>query len=204
MDILKEQKSDSKFFKANSGYIFSPKKGLIDLNCKYSTNKNPYIQTQKEVFKLIKKYRKYKLNLFNLVFMQIESPLRPNDFFIKKICLAAKNKKKIEVGNINTFRDYSWITEVVKLILILSNLKGRDFIISAGKKLSGKEILKTAYYLNKLDYKKYFLINKKYFRKQENKLLISDSKNSSLFKKEYNFKFNIVEKKLIKKMYKSL
>ena len=204
LEILKKEKSDTKFFKANSGYIFSPKKGLINLDCKYSTSKNPYIQTQKEVFKLIKKYRKYKLNLFNLVFMQIESPLRPNDFFIKKICLAAKNKKRVEVGNINTFRDYSWITEVVRVILKISNLKSKDFIISAGKKLSGREILKTAYNLNKLDYKKYFSINKKYFRKKENKLLIGDSKNSLLLKKKFNFKFNIVEKKLIRKMYKSL
>ena len=138
LEILKKEKSDAKFFKANSGYIFSPKKGLINLDCKYSTSKNPYIQTQKEVFKLIKKYRKYKLNLSNLVFMQIESPLRPNDFFIKKICLAAKNKKRVEVGNINTFRDYSWITEVVRIILKISNLKSKDFIISAGKKLSGR------------------------------------------------------------------
>ena len=204
LEILKKEKSDAKFFKANSGYIFSPKKGLINLNCKYSRSRNPYIQTQKEVFKLIKKYRKYKLNLFNLVFMQIESPLRPNDFFIKKICLAAKNKKRVEVGNINTFRDYSWITEVVRVILKISNLKSKDFIISAGKKLSGREILKTAYYLNKLDYKKYFSINKKYFRKKENKLLIGDSKNSLLLKKKFNFKFNIVEKKLIIRMYKSL
>ena len=204
LEILKKEKSDTKFFKANSGYIFSPKKGLINLDCKYSTSKNPYIQTQKEVFKLIKKYRKYKLNLSNLVFMQIESPLRPNDFFIKKICLAAKNKKRVEVGNINTFRDYSWITEVVRIILKISNLKSKDFIISAGKKLSGREILKTAYNLNKLDYKKYFSINKKYFRKKENKLLIGDSKNSLLLKKKFNFKFNIVEKKLIRKMYKSL
>ena len=204
LEILKKEKSDTKFFKANSGYIFSPKKGLINLDCKYSTSKNPYIQTQKEVFKLIKKYRKYKLNLFNLVFMQIESPLRPNDFFIKKICLAAKNKKRVEVGNINTFRDYSWITEVVRVILKISNLKSKDFIISAGKKLSGREILKTAYNLNKLDYKKYFSINKKYFRKKENKLLIGNSKNSLMLKKKFNFKFNIVEKKLIRKMYKSL
>ena len=90
------------------------------------------------------------------------------------------------------------------LIIKISNLGGRDLIISPGKKLSGKEIIKTAYYLNKLDYKKYFSINKKYFRKQENKLLASDSKNSLFLKKEYNFKFNIVGKKLVRKMYNSL
>ena len=86
----------------------------------------------------------------------------------------------------------------------VSNLKSKDLIISSGIKLSGKEILKTAYYLNKLDYKKYFSINKKYFRKQENKLLSSDSRNSLLLKKKFNFKFNIVGKKLVRKMYNSL
>ena len=103
LEILKKEKLKTKFFKANSGYIFAPKNGLIDLKCKFSTNKNPYIKAQKKVFNLIKRFRKYKLNLSSLVFMQIESPLRPNDFFIKKVCLGAKNKKKITVGNMNTF-----------------------------------------------------------------------------------------------------
>ena len=79
--------------------------------------------------------------------MQIESPLRKNNFFIKKVCLGAKNKKKIIVGNLNTFRDYSWITDVVKAIFLTSNLKSKDYIISAGKKLSGIEIIETAYNL---------------------------------------------------------
>ena len=42
----------------------------------------------------MKIYRKFGLNLSNLIFMQIESPLRKNDFFIKKVCLGSKNKKK--------------------------------------------------------------------------------------------------------------
>ena len=160
LDILKSQKLDTKFFKANSGYIFLPKNGLIHLNCKFSSNDNPYIKAQQEVFNLIKIYRKFGLNLSNLIFMQIESPLRKNDFFIKKVCLGAKNKKKIIVGNLNTLRDYSWITDVVKAVFLTSNLKSKDYIISAGKKLSGIEIIKTAYNLNKLDYRKYFSINK--------------------------------------------
>ena len=204
LDILKSQKLDTKFFKANSGYIFSPQNGLIHLNCKFSSNNNPYIKTQQKVFELIKIYRKFGLNLSNLIFMQIESPLRKNDFFIKKVCLGAKNKKKIIVGNLNTFRDYSWITDVVKAIYLTSNLKSKDYIISAGKKLSGIEIIKTAYNLNKLDYRKYFSTSKKFFRKKENKFLIGSNKNSLHLKNKYNFKFSIFGKKLIKKMYKSL
>ena len=205
LEILKKEKYKTKFFKANSGYIFAPKKnGLIDLKCKFSTNKNPYIKAQKKVFSLIKRFRKYKLNLSNLVFMQIESPLRPDDFFIKKVCLGSKNKKKIVVGSLNNYRDYTWITDVVKAILLSSNLITKDRIISAGSNLSGKNIIEEAYKLNGLNYKKYYSINKKFFRKNENKFLIGSKKNISYLKNKYNFKFRIFGNKLIKKMYESL
>ena len=204
LDVLREKKLKLKFFKANSGYIFNSKKGVVTLNSKFSTNKNPYITAQKKSFKIIKKYRKFKLNLFNLIFMQIESPLRQKDFFIKKVCIGAKNKKKIKVGNINNYRDYSWITEIVKYIILASKQKPRDFIISAGKKLSGKEILEFAYKMNKLNYKKYYLIDNKFIRKNENKILIGSSKNSKYLKNKYNFKFKIFGKRLIEEMYNSL
>jgi len=76
LDVLKEKNLKIKFFKANSGYIFTPNKGQIDLNCKFSSNKNPYVKAQKETFKLLKKYRQFGLNLSSLVFMQVESPLK--------------------------------------------------------------------------------------------------------------------------------
>ena len=204
LDVLKEKNSKIKFFKANSGYIFAPVKGKIDLNCKFSSNKNPYIKAQKETFKLLKNYRQFGLNLSNLVFMQVESPLRPKDFFIKKVCLGSKNRDKITVGNINTFRDYSWITEVVKAILLTTKLASNDFIISASRKISGKEILAAAYKLNRLNFKKYYSVNKKFYRKNEDKILIGSIKNSLYLKKNFNFKFKIFGNILIKKMYKSL
>ena len=74
-----------------------------------------------------------------------------------------------------------------------------------GKEIVGiVEVIKTAYNLNKLDYRKYFSINKKFFRKKESKFLIGSNKNSLHLKNKHNFKFNIFGKKLIKKMYKSL
>ena len=136
--------------------------------------------------------------------MQIESPLRPDDFFIKKVCIGAKNKKKIIVGNINTYRDYTWITDIIKAILLTSNLETKDHIISAGSKLSGKNIIKEAYKLNGLNYKKYYTIDKKFFRKNEYKYLIGSKKNISYLKNKYNFEFKIFGNKLIKKMSKSL
>ena len=202
--FLKKEKLDTKFYKANSGYIFSSISGFVNINSTFSSNKNPYIKTQQKVFNLIKKYRKLGVNASNLVFMQVESPLRDRDFFIKKVCLGAKNKKKITVGNIDTFRDYSWITEIVKAVLLTSKLKTKDFFISAGNKISGKEIIKRAYSLNGLNYEKYYTINSKFFRKNEKKYLIGSSKNSLYLKNKFKFKFKIFGKKLIQEMYKNL
>ena len=80
--FLKKEKLDTKFYKANSGYIFSSISGFININSTFSSNKNPYIKTQQKVFNLVKKYRKLGVNASSLVFMQIESPLRNKNFFI--------------------------------------------------------------------------------------------------------------------------
>ena len=204
LNVLKENKIKSKFFKSNSGYIFSPKKKVVNLDCKLTLNKNPYIVAQQKSYKIIKEFRKYGLKLFNLIFFQVESPLRSNDFFIKKVCLHAKKKKKILVGNINTFRDYSWAPEIVKAIYLISNTKPKDIIISAGKSMSGKEILQFGYKQNNLNYKKYYKIDKIFKRQNENKYLISDKKNNYFLKKNFKFNFNIHKQKLIQSMYKNI
>ena len=204
LEIIKQKHLNLKFFKANSGYIFSPNKGIVSLKSKLSSNRNPYVVAQQKTFRLIKKYRDEGLSVYNLIFMQVESPLRSNDFFIKKVCIAAKYKKKIIVGNINTYRDYSWVTEIIKAIFLTSNLKAQDYFISAGKKMSGKKILKKAYSLSNLNYKNYFSSNKKYFRTNENKILIGSVKNSFYLKNKFNFSFKIFGDRLIKEMYKSL
>lgn len=204
LEVMKENKLKFKFFKASSGYIFSPINGFIKINSKFSNNKNPYIQAQQKTFKMIKSYRRFGLKTFNLVFMQIESPLRDNNFFIKKVCFSAKSKKKIIVGNLNTFRDYSWITEIVKIVKLISESEPQDIILSAGKKISGKEILNTAYGINKLNYKEFFFVNNKYYRKNEEKILISHKQNNNYLQKKYGFKFKIYGKKLIEKMYNSI
>jgi len=203
LEVLKK-KREIKFFKSNSGYIFKPNKGLVSLKCKFSQNKNPYISAQKKVFKLIDKFREFNLLVYNLVLLQVESPLRPNSFFIKKVCLAANKKEKIIVGNISTSRDYSWATEIVKFIYRISHAKPQNFLISAGKKMSGSNILKFAYDYNKLDYRKYYIFNKKFFRKNEEKILIGDPRNTRKLEKEFNLKFRISKKLLIKEMLKTI
>jgi len=204
LELLYKHKIKSKFYKANSGYIFEQKNGLINLRSKISTNNNPYIQSQVKAYQEVKKFRKKGINCCSLIFMQVESPLRNDDFLIKKICKHAKLKKHISLGNLNTIRDYSWAPEIVKGIYYLTKIKPRDLILSSGQGISGNEILKTAYKQNNLDYKKYFSIDKKFMRPNEIKTMLGSNKNYSILTKKFNFKVKIGGKELVKKIYNSI
>ena len=204
LEILHKYKIKSNFYKANSGYIFEQKNGLINLNSPFSKNNNPYIRSQIKAYKEVKKFRKKGVNCSSLIFLQVESPLRNSDFFIKKICEHSKSKKHVSVGNLNTIRDYSWAPEIVKGIYYLTKIKPRDLMLSSGQGISGHEILKTAYKLNNLDYKKYFSVNKKYIRPNEIKTMIGSNKNYNILSKKFNFKIKIGGKKVVKKIYDSL
>ena len=204
LEILLKYKIKSRFYKANSGYIFEPKNGSISTNSRISKNSNPYIRSQIKAYKEVKKLRKKGVNCSSIIFLQVESPLRGNDFLIKKICTHAKLKKKISVGNLHTIRDYSWASEIVKGIYYLTKIKPMDLILSSGQGISGKEILKTAYELNNLDYKKYFSINKKFIRPDEIKMMIGANKNYKILNNKFKFKIKISGKKLVKKFYNSV
>jgi GDPmannose 4,6-dehydratase len=204
LEILYKYKIKSKFYKANSGYIFEPKKGLINTKCKFSKNNNPYIQSQIKAYEDIKKFRKKGVNCSSAIFLQVESPLRGDDFFIKKICTHAKFKKKISVGNLNTIRDYSWAPEIVKGIYYLTKIKPIDLILSSGQGISGEKILQTVYKNNNMDYKKYFSINKKFIRPNEIEAIVGSSKNYKVLTKKFKYEIKIGGTKLVKKIYNSI
>ena len=204
LEILYKYKIKSKFYKANSGYIFEQKNGLISIRSKLSKNKNPYIISQIRAYNEVKKFRKKGIDCSSIIFLQIESPLRDNAFLVKKICVHAKLKKHISVGNLETIRDYSWAPEVVKGIYYLTKIKPRDTILSSGQGISGREILKIAYKQNNLDYKKYFSINKKFVRPNEIRTMVGLNKNYNILTKKFNYKIKIGGNKIIKKVYKSI
>jgi len=204
LEILHKYELKTNFYKANSGYIFEPNKGLINIKSKISKNKNPYIQSQIKAHKEVKTFRKKGVNCCSIFFLQVESPLRNNEFFIKKICIQAKLKKNITVGNLNTIRDYSWAPEIAKGIYYLTKIKPRDLMLSSGQGISGYEILKTAYKQNNLDYRKYFSINKKFIRPNEVKVMIGSNKNYKILNKKFKYQIKTGGVKLVKKFFNSI
>ena len=204
LEILHKFKFKTNFYKANSAYIFEPNKGMVNIKSKISKNKNPYIQSQIKAHKVVKIFRKKGVNCCSIFFLQVESPLRSNEFFIKKVCIHAKLKRKITVGNLSTIRDYSWAPEIVEGIYYLAKIKPRDLMLSSGQGISGYEILKTAYKQNNLDYRKYFSINKKFIRPNEVKIMMGSKKNYEILNKKFKYQIKTGSEKLIKKIYNSI
>ncbi len=204
LEILHKYKLKTNFYKANSGYILEPKKGFVNIKSKISKNKNPYILSQIKAFKEVKTFRKRGVNCCSVVFLQVESPLRSDDFFIKKVCTHAKLKRNIIVGNLNTIRDYSWAPEIVKGIYYLTKVKPRDLILSSGQGISGYDILKIAYKQNNLDYRKYFSINKKFIRPNEIKVMMGSHNNYKILNKKFKYQIKTGGAKLVKKIFNSI
>ena len=100
---------------------------------------------------------------------------------LPKICLAAikakKFNKKTSFGNLNISREWNWADEQMKLLLKFIKKKPQDFILSNGKSFSALEMLNFAFKYFNLDYRNLVNIEKKYFRKNDINIKISDYKN---------------------------
>ena len=202
LEVIEKNKYNISFFKANSGYIFDSKSGVISLKSRLSKSKNPYIKAQIKAYSLIKKFRDKGVDCHSIIMLQVESPLRSKHFFIKKVCSHAKLGNKIKVGNINTVRDYSWAPEIAQGIYYFSQSKIKDIILSSGIGLSGTQILDEAYRLNNLKSKNFYQVNKKYLRDKEIKVLIGRDKNKNDLYKKFKWKTKIDGINIVKLMYK--
>jgi len=208
LDIIKKNKLKTKFFKSNSAYIFNGNKSKITLKSTLIKPESPYTRSQINAYKLIKKYRSLGLSCYSIIFFNIESPLRSNDFLVKKVCLESKKilrhqKNKIKFGNINSYRDFGWAPEIVNAVYFMSKLKPCDMLIGTGKSVLVKNIIKYAFAYRNLDYKKFIKVDKKLYRKSERNRVVGSLSETFKKLKKWNWKPKIYGKKLVYKMCQS-
>ena len=171
LEVISKKNFNCKFLNATSCEIFGKTNGKIKISSKKKPV-SPYGLSKLKSYEITKKYRiEHSLKSYNAIIFNTESILRNKKFLIPKICIAAiKAKKynlKTEFGNLNISREWNWCPEQVEYIYKFLSKKPQDFILSNGKNISAIKMIKFAFKYFNLNYKKYILINKKYFRKRD-------------------------------------
>ena len=204
LTAIKEFSPKSKFYFAASSEIFvNPKKSPQNENTQFNP-RSAYGISKLAGYHLTKNYREaHGLFACTGILYNHESPRRGDFFVTKKIAKAAVRikkglDKKIYLGNINAKRDWGYSKDYVKYMWKSLQLnKPQDFVLGTGKLHSVKDFLKIAFERIGLNYQKYLVIDKKYYRKENKTNLVADN---SVAKKKLKFKPSKSFKEIVHEM----
>lgn len=189
----------AKFYQASSSEMFgtSVDSDGFQRETTIMNPQSPYGVSKVFAYNMVRHYRRaYNLWAVNGILFNHESPRRGSNFVTSKVIKTAVkiyygSKEKLELGNIESFRDWGHSKDYVRAMhLILNNDKADDYVVATGTTHSVKQMC--AYVFAKLcmDYEDHIVINEKFIRPDELKYLKGDStkiRQQLGWKPEYTF-----------------
>jgi GDPmannose 4,6-dehydratase len=141
LEAIKKFSPHTKFFQASSSEIFGNAKEFPQTEETPLRPANPYAVAKSYAHWMVINYRNsYGLFCVNGILFGHESELRSEDFFSRKVSLHVANwhlgkRKILEVGNLNTEKDWGYAKEyVLGMYLSLQSEKPDDYIFATGTK----------------------------------------------------------------------
>ena len=190
----------AKFYQASSSEMF----GLTVDDDKFQRETtvmnpvSPYGCSKVFAYNMVRHYRRaYNLHAVNGILFNHESPRRGSNFVTNKVVKAAcniklGNQKKLELGNMDSYRDWGHSKDYVKgMHLMLNHSEADDFVISTMETHSVREMCEVVFSYLDLDYNDYVVQNPKFLRPEELPYLKGDStkfRKKMGWKPEYTFK----------------
>jgi GDPmannose 4,6-dehydratase len=143
--------------------------------------RSPYGISKVAGFDLTRNYREaYGMFAVSGILFNHESPRRGFEFVTRKISNAAAEikfglAKELRLGNLEAKRDWGFSGDYVKAMwLMLQQNNPDDYVISTGETHTVKEFVELAFGFAGLDWKKYVVIDKNFYRPAEVNLLLGD------------------------------
>jgi GDPmannose 4,6-dehydratase len=134
-------------------------------------------------YNLVKHYRDtYGLFASNAICFNHESPRRGCTFVTKKISRSVSRifynlDTELRLGNLSALRDWGHASDTADAVYRIAMAESPDeFVVATGEIHSVQEFVEIAFNKVNLDWKKYVVIDKKYFREKEVDALMGDSK----------------------------
>lgn len=158
---------------------------------------SPYGCAKLYAHNLCHNYRNaYGMFISSGILFNHESPRRGINFVTNKTVLEAVKiklglSKSLKLGNLDSHRDWGHAKDYVKAMwLMLQNDSPKDYVIATGYTRSVKEMVQYVFGRLGLDWQKYVIQDKKYFRAEELDYLRGDSSKAQKeldWKLEYSF-----------------
>lgn len=199
LEVLKTETPKCKFYQASSSEMFGNSVDQ-DGTQRLTTPMNPvsaYGCAKLMAYNLVRHYRNaYNLHVSNGILFNHESPRRGTNFVTNKVVKTAVEiklglKDKLELGNLDSYRDWGHSKDYVKgMHLILNHDTADDFILATGKTYSVRDLCDYVFARLGMDYTDYVVQNPKYMRAEELKYLRGDASKAIEvlnWKPEYNF-----------------
>ncbi len=215
LEVIRNLKKRPKFYQASTSEMFGD---VLETPQKITTPFNPispYAVSKLFAHNMCSNYRKaYNMYTVSGILFNHESPLRGEEFITRKITTGLSKIKAgvldcLEVGNIDSKRDWGYAKDYVKAMwLMLQQKKPRDYIVATGSTHTVRNFINEsikhfgfkAYWTGKKENEKLKLkknnktiikINKKFYRPNEVNMLLgnpSETKRLLKWKPAMNFK----------------
>jgi len=203
LEYIRQHAPETKLYQASSSEIFGAPVSKPPFNEDSDMRpQSPYGVSKLSSFHIVRNYREgYGLFATTGILFNHESPRRGENFVTRKITrgIAAilKNEAtELRLGNIDAVRDWGHSKDYVKAIhLIMQQPEPGEYVVATGEAHSVREALEYCFGLVGLDWKKYVVIDKKYFRPNEVPYLEGDSSKIRVlgWRPEYNWKSTLKE-----------
>ena len=204
LEAIRDSGVKTRFYQASSSEMFGKVQDVPQTEKTPFYPRSPYAAAKVYAYWMTVNYREaYNIFACNGILFNHESPLRGETFVTRKITMALARIKhgvqdKLYLGNLDAKRDWGFAGDYVEAMwLMLQQNKPDDYVIATGQTHPVREFLEEAFSYQKLDWKKFVVIDKRYFRPTEVDLLIG---NSSKARRQLKWKPRVNFKQLVRMM----
>ena len=198
LEAIRDTGVKTKFYQASSSEMYGKALQTPQNEKTPFYPRSPYAAAKVYAYWMTVNYREaYGMFVCNGILFNHESPRRGETFVTRKITMAMARikyglQKKLYLGNLDARRDWGFAGDYVQAMwLMLQQPKAGDYVIATGENHSVREFLQEAFGYAGLDWRKFVIIDKRYFRPTEVDVLLGDSSKARRvlkWKPKVNFK----------------
>jgi len=173
LEAIRETRIKTRFYQASSSELFGRSPAPQNEKTRFEPV-SPYAAAKLFAYWTTVNYRdSYGIFACNGILFNHESPRRGETFVTRKISRAVARIKhglqdKLFLGNLDAGRDWGYAPDYVEAMwMMLQQPKADDYVIATGEVHTVREFVKEAFACVGLDYKKYVVVDKRYYRPLE-------------------------------------